>query len=177
MLRTGGYLLVIFVVALLSYAATRPDSFRVERSITINAPANAIFPLIDDYRRWSAWSPWETRDPAMQKTYSGSASGTGAVYEWAGNRDVGTGRMETTGSVAPAKITIDLHFMQPFEARNTTEFTLADQGGATVVTWAIYGPSPFFSKVMGLFVSMDEMVGGDFATGLARLKAAAEQVR
>jgi hypothetical protein len=96
------------------------------------------------------------------------------VYEWAGNSDVGTGRMETTGSVAPSKVTIDLHFMKPFEARNTTEFTLADQGGTTTVTWAMYGPSPFISKVMGLFVSMDEMVGGDFATGLANLKAAAE---
>ncbi len=177
MLRTGGYLLIILLVALLGYAAARPDSFRVERSITINAPADVIFPLIDDYRRWTAWSPWETRDPAMQKTYSGSASGPGAVYEWAGNSDVGTGRMETTGSVAPAKMTIDVYFMQPFEARNTAEFTLADQGSTTLVTWAMYGPSPFLSKFMGLFVSMDQMIGGDFATGLSQLKAAAEQDR
>lgn len=174
MWKNLGFLIVVLVVGLLAYAATRPDSFRVERSTTINAPAEVIFPLIDDYRRWNAWSPWETRDPAMKKTYSGAGSGVGAVYEWAGNSEVGTGRMETTGSVAPSKITIDLHFMKPFEARNTTEFSLADQDGTTTVTWAMYGPSPFISKVMGLFVSMDEMVGGDFATGLANLKSAAE---
>ena len=174
MLKTIGFLVLVLVIGLLAYAATRPDSFRVERSITINAPAAAIFPLIDDYRRWTAWSPWESRDPAMKKTYSGAGSGLGAVYEWAGNSEVGTGRMETVGSVAPSKVTIDLHFMKPFEARNTAEFSLADQGGTTTVTWAMYGPSPLVSKVMGLFVSMDEMVGGDFAAGLASLKAAAE---
>ena len=177
MRSTSGFILIILVVALLGYAATRPDSFRVERSTTINAPAEAIFPLIDDYRRWAAWSPWETRDPAMKKTYSGAASGSGAVYEWAGNSDVGTGRMETTESVAPSKITVDLHFMKPFEARNTAEFILTDQGGSTTVTWAMYGPSPFISKVMGLFVSMDKMVGGDFETGLAALKTVAEKDR
>ncbi len=175
MLKTIGSLLVVLGAALLGYATTRPDSFRVERSITINAPAHNIFPLIDDYRRWTVWSPWETRDPAMKKTYSGAAGGTGAVYEWAGNSKVGTGRMETTESVAPSKIIVDLHFMKPFEARNTAEFTLADQGDTTTVTWAMYGPSPFISKVVGLFVSMDEMVGGDFETGLAALKTVAEK--
>ena len=175
MLKKFAILVVVLVAALLAYAATRPDSFRVERTTTINAPPATIFPLINDYRGWAAWSPWEHKDPAMKRTYNGAASGTGAVYAWSGNSDVGSGRMEITESVPSSKILVDLHFMQPFEARNTTEFTLAEQGGTTTVTWAMYGPLPFISKLMCLFVSMDEMVGGDFEAGLAALKTAAEK--
>jgi uncharacterized protein YndB with AHSA1/START domain len=175
MLKTVAIIIVILVVALLAYAATQPDSFRVERSITINAPPTAVFPLLDDYRRWFAWSPWEKKDPGMQRAYGGASSGTGAVYEWSGNSAVGTGRMEITRSVPPSKLVVDLHFIKPFEARNTAEFTLVDHGGTTTVTWAMYGPSPYLSKLMCLFVSMDKMVGGDFEAGLAALKTVAEK--
>jgi len=175
MFRKIAAVIVVAIAILAGYAAMQPDHFRVERSTVINARAEAVFPLINDYHGWAAWSPWDKKDPAMKQTYSGAASGTGAMYEWSGNSEVGSGRMETTESVPPSKITIDLHFMQPFEARNTTEFTLTEQDGATTVTWAMYGPSPFIAKVMGIFASMDDMVGGDFETGLASLKRATEK--
>lgn len=175
MLRNILLILVVIVAGVLGYAATRPDSFRIERSITINAPAERIFPLIDDFRGWTAWSPWEKRDPAMKKTYGGPPRGPGAVYEWSGNSEVGSGRMEIIRSAPGSNVTVDLHFLTPFEGRNTAEFILAPEGEATSVTWAMYGPSPFVSKLMGLFMSMDAMLGGDFESGLAAMKAVAER--
>lgn len=170
---TGVLLLALALV--LGWAATQPDNFRVERAITIDAPPERIFPLINDYRTWALWSPWEKKDPGMQRTHSGANQGVGAVYEWSGNREVGSGRMEIIESVPESRIAIDLHFVTPFEARNTTEFVLEPRDGSTVVTWAIYGPSPFISKLMGLFMSMDTMIGGDFEAGLAAMKKLAEQ--
>jgi hypothetical protein len=131
--------------------------------------------LIDDFKRWSDWSPWEKIDPALKRTHSGATSGRGAVYEWAGNKDVGSGRMEITDSSPASKVVIKLDFLQPFEAHNITEFTLAPQGGGTQVTWKMHGPAPFVTKLMQVFVSMDKMVGKDFETGLANMKAAAEK--
>lgn len=170
---TGVLLLALALV--LGWAATQPDNFRVERAITIDAPPERIFPLINDYRTWALWSPWEKKDPGMQRTHSGANQGVGAVYEWSGNREVGSGRMEIIESVPESRIAIDLHFVTPFEARNTTEFVLEPRDGSTVVTWAMYGPSPFISKLMGLFMSMDTMIGGDFEAGLAAMKKLAEQ--
>lgn len=170
---TGVLLLALALV--LGWAATQPDNFRIERQITIDAPPERIFPLINDYRRWALWSPWEKKDPGMQRTHSGPDKGVGAVYEWSGNQDVGSGRMEIIQSVPDSRIAIDLHFVTPFTARNTTEFMLEPGGASTVVTWAMYGPSPFISKLMGLFMSTDKMVGGDFETGLAAMKKLAEQ--
>ncbi len=161
------------IAGLLIYAATRPDSFRLERSISIKAPAEKVHALIDDFHNWPSWSPWENKDPAMKRTYSGTPKGKGTVYDWDGNKNVGLGRMEITDS-APAKIVIRLDFLKPFEAHNTAEFTLAQQGESTQVTWAMYGPSPFMSKLMGLFFNMEKMVGPDFEAGLVNLKSAAE---
>jgi uncharacterized protein YndB with AHSA1/START domain len=175
MLRNIAIILVLVIAGVLGYASTRPDTFRIERSVTINAPPARIFPLINDYRAWASWSPWEKRDPAMKRAYSGAPSGTGAVYEWAGNSEVGSGRMEIIRSIPDSNITVDLHFLTPLEARNTAEFNLRPDGEATSVTWAMYGPSPFLSKLIGVFLSMDAMVGGDFEAGLAAMKAVAEQ--
>jgi hypothetical protein len=163
------------LAAVLIVASTRPDTFRLQRSIRINAAAERVFPLIADFHAWTAWSPWEELDPALKRTYGGAASGLGAIYEWEGNKQVGKGRMEITGVTAASRITIKLDFIAPFEAHNTAEFTLAAEGGATSVTWAMHGPSPYMMKVMGLFVSMDSMVGKDFEKGLAKLKAVAEK--
>lgn len=174
MLKKIAAVIGILVVALLVLAATKPDSFRVERSATIAAPPEKVYALIEDFDRWRAWSPWEKLDPQMRRTRSGAAHGTGAVYEWAGNSKVGKGRMEITEATAPSRVTIDLLFLDPFEARNTAEFTLRPDGRSTTVTWAMYGPSNFMSKVMSVFVSMDRMIGGDFERGLANLKAIAE---
>ena len=163
------------IAALLVYAATRPDSFRLERSTSIQATPEKVFPLINDFRRWTAWSPWENKDPDMKRSHSGAAEGKGAVYAWQGNKNVGEGSMEITESVPASKVVIKLDFMKPFEAHNHAEFTLAQQGGVTTVTWAMYGPSPYFAKLMGVFCSMDRMVGKDFEAGLAKMKTEAEK--
>jgi uncharacterized protein YndB with AHSA1/START domain len=175
MLRKTVLVLVVLIAGLLGYAATRPDTFRVERSVTIDAPPERIFPLINDYRGWALWSPWDKKDPGMQRTFSGADTGVGAIYEWSGNSAVGAGRMEIIQSVPDSRVTVDLQFTAPFAARNTAEFLLAPRDGGTSVTWAMSGPNPFLSKLMGVFVSMDDMVGGDFEAGLAALKAVAEQ--
>ena len=175
MIKTLALAVVALVAAVLLYAATRPDTFRVERSVTIQAPPDKVFALINDFHQWERWSPWEKIDPAIQRRYSGAASGKGAVYEWSGNNEVGHGRMEIVESSAPSKAVLQIHFIKPFEARNTVEFTLAAQGGATTVTQPMYGPSPFISKLMGLFFSMDKMVGEKYEQGLATLKAIAEK--
>ena len=167
-------LLVIALVALALYANSRPDSFRVQRATTIQASPEKVFGFVNDFHRWASWSPWEKLDPAMQKTHSGAPSGQGAVYEWAGNGKVGQGRMEITEAVAPNRIAIKLDFLKPMEAHNVAEFSLATRGDATEVVWAMHGPAPFVSKLMGVFVSMDRLIGKDFETGLANLKAAAE---
>ena len=168
-------IVVVLLAAVLGYAATQPDSFRVERATSIKAPPTKIFPLINDYRSWDAWSPYEKKDPAMRRTYSGAPIGQGAVYEWEGNSNIGKGRMEITESSVPSRVAIDMHFMKPFEARNVAEFTLQPNGDATKVIWAMHGPATFVSKLMGLFFSMDNMIGKDFEAGLANLKAIAEK--
>jgi hypothetical protein len=164
----------VILAGLLAYAASRPNTFRVTRSQSVQAPADRIFPHIADFHKWSAWSPWEKLDPAMKKTYSGAGSGKGAVYGWAGNDKAGQGRMEIVDAAAPSLIRIKLDFLKPFEAHNTAEFALAPQGGSTEVTWTMYGPQSFMLKAMSLFMSMDSMVGKDFAAGLASLKTIAE---
>ena len=167
--------LIVLIAVLLGYAATRPDSFRVERATVIKAPPAKVFALIEDFHQWAGWSPWEKLDPAMKRTHSGAASGKGAVYAWEGNSDVGAGRMEILETTAPSRVLIRLDFMKPFEATNTAEYTIQPEGEATRVTWAMYGPAPFLSKLMQVFVSMDKMIGKDFEQGLANLKALAER--
>jgi hypothetical protein len=131
-------------------------------------------PLIEDFRNWRSWSPWERLDPDMKRTYSGAQSGRGAVYEWAGNSDVAQGRMEITGA-DPPRVTIKLDFLEPFEAHNVAEFTLQPAGSATTVRWSMDGPTPYMAKLMGVFIDMDAMIGRDFEAGLANLKSAAEK--
>jgi uncharacterized protein YndB with AHSA1/START domain len=159
-------------------AATKPAEFRVERAAMIEAPAERIFSLIDDFHQWRAWSPWEDRDPALKRTYEGAARGRGAVYAWEGNRNVGAGRMEILSATSPSAIVIKLDFIKPFEGHNTAEFTMLPRGNATDartnVTWAMHGPAPLMHRVMQVFMNLDRMIGKDFETGLANLKKAAE---
>ena len=166
--------LLVAVAAVLVLAATKPDTFRVERATRIKAPPERIFALLNDFRNWTSWSPWEKMDPALKRSYSGAPSGKGAVYEWEGNKKVGKGRMEILDA-APSRVAIKLDFLKPFEAHNNVAFTLEPQGDATLVTWAMHGPLPYIGKVMHVFMNMDRMVGKDFETGLANLKAAAER--
>jgi hypothetical protein len=168
-------IIVVLLAALLGYAATKPDAFRVQRSASIKAPPERIFPHINDFHNWAPWSPWEKLDPLMTKTHSGAASGRGAVYEWEGNKKVGKGRMEIVEESIPSRVRIKLDFFKPFEAHNTAEFTLAGRGESTEITWAMDGTQPFMFKVMSVFLSMDKLIGKDFETGLANLKSIVEK--
>ena len=175
MIKTIAIVFALLIAAILIYAATKPDSFRIERSTTIKAPSEKVFALINDYKQWEAWSPWEKIDPALKRTYSGAASGVGAIYEWSGNKDIGQGRMEIVESTPSTKVSLKLDFITPFEAHNMVDFTLAQQGDTTTITQAMYGPSPYMSKLMTIFFSMEKMVGGKYEEGLANIKAIAEK--
>ena len=175
MLKIAALIVLLAVVGVLVFAATRPDTFRVTRSATIKAPPEKIFPLVADFRRWTAWSPWEKKDPNLKRSYGGAAEGKGATYAWEGDRNVGEGRMEITDAAVPGRVAIKLDFLKPFEAHNTVLFTLTGRGESTEVTWDMQGPANYLSKLIGVFVSMDRMVGGDFEAGLANLKAVAEK--
>jgi hypothetical protein len=174
MLLVVSLALLVLVVAILGIAAARPGSIHVERSTSIMAPAEKIYPLINDFREWAAWSPYEARDPAMRKDYSGASSGKGAIYAWDGNGQVGQGRMEITDTVSPSRVTIALDFVRPFKGHNVAAFTLLPEGARTRVTWMMDGPLAYPAKVIGIFMNMDTMIGRDFETGLARLKGIAE---
>jgi uncharacterized protein YndB with AHSA1/START domain len=167
--------LALAVAIVLILAATKPDSFSVQRATSVKAPPEKVFPWINDFHRWKSWSPYENKDPAMKRSYSGAADGKGAVYGWEGNKNVGSGRMEILDSSAPAKIVIKLDFFAPFEGHNTAEFTMLPQGDATNVIWLMHGPAPFTHKVMQVFMNLDHMVGKDFEAGLTNLKNLAEK--
>jgi uncharacterized protein YndB with AHSA1/START domain len=167
--------LAIAIAGVLILAATKPEVFRVQRSITVKAPPDGIFALINDFHQWRSWSPYEDRDPNLKRSYSGAENGKGAVYAWEGNKNVGSGRMEILDASAPAKIVIKLDFFTPFEGHNTAEFTMLPQGDATHVTWLMHGPAPFMNKVMQVFMNLDKMIGRDFEVGLANLKRLTEK--
>lgn len=167
--------LAIAIAAVLILAATKPDKLRVERTATIKAPAEKIFPLVNDFRQWRTWSPYENKDPAMTRTYGGAESGKGATYAWDGDRNVGSGRMEILDAPAPQKIVIKLDFFTPFEGHNTAEFTMLPQGDGTHVTWLMHGPANFLSRLIQVFINLDNMIGKDFEAGLANLKKVAEK--
>jgi Polyketide cyclase / dehydrase and lipid transport len=171
--------LAIAIAIVLGLASRKPDTFTVRRSALVQAPAERIFPLVNNFHQWAAWSPWENRDPAMKRTYTGAESGEGAVYAWDGNKDVGSGRMEILDASSPSKITIKLDFFKPFEGHNTAEFTMLPQSGAagptTSVNWVMHGPAPFMHRVMQVFMDFDKMIGKDFEAGLANLKKLTEK--
>lgn len=176
MLKRILLIVLVLVVCILGYAATRPDSFTVERKVSINAAPEKIYANIVDFKAWPAWSPWEKLDPAMSKTLGGPASGVGATYEWTGNSDVGAGKMEVTGATPSSQVVIKIDFLKPFESMgNISTFSMVPNGAATDVTWSMTGPSPYVSKLMGVFVSMDKMIGKDFESGLSQLKVASEK--
>ena len=175
MLKTIAIVVALLLAAVLLFAATKPDTFRIQRAASIKAPPERVFALINDFNRWGAWSPWEKKDPAMKRSFGATTSGKGAVYAWEGNKDVGQGRMEIAESVPPSKVAIKLDFVKPFEAHNLVEFTLEPKGDATNVTWAMRGDTPYFAKIIHVFIDVDSMVGKDFESGLANLRAAAEK--
>ena len=174
MLNTIALIAGTAVAALLVFAFTRPDTFRVERKLRIEATPDRLLPLINDLRQFNRWNPFDKKDPAIRGTYRGPASGVGAAYDFEGNKQAGKGSLEIVGA-DPRKVTMKLDMVKPFEGHNSIEFLLVPQGQDTDVTWAMHGPSPFIAKLVGVFMNMDRMVGRDFETGLADLKALAER--
>jgi uncharacterized protein YndB with AHSA1/START domain len=169
-------LLSIAIVIVLIVAAGKPNAFSVQRATSVKAPPDKIFPLINDFHQWKDWSPYENRDPAMKRDYSGAPSGKGAVYSWDGNKNVGSGRMEILDAPTPSKIVIKLDFFKPFEGHNTAEFTMLPQDASTTnLVWLMHGPASFMSKVMQVFMNLDRMIGKDFEVGLVNLKQLAEK--
>lgn len=162
------------VAIILVYAATRPDTFRVERSISIKSPADRIFAYINDFHQWQEWTPYN-KDPAMKKSYGTIAVGKGATYAWEGNKDVGKGEIAITDSMVPGRVEFELHMIAPFEGRNRVVFTLRPQADGTQVMWAMDGNNSFPGKLIGLFMDMDKMIGKDFEAGLTKLKTVAEK--
>ena len=175
MLKAIAIIVVILIAAVLIFAATKPDTFRVQRSVSIKAPPEKIFAYINDFKRWDAWSPYEKKDPTMKRTFGAVTTGKGATYEWQGNNEVGHGRLEIVESSPSGKVRLKLDFVKPFEAHNMVEFTLVPKADGTTVTWDMQGPTPYFAKIIHVFMNMDKMVGKDFEVGLANLKANAEK--
>ncbi|WP_312162677.1 SRPBCC family protein [Phenylobacterium sp.] len=174
MLTTLVAILILAVLGLVAYAANHPGDFRVERTATVRAAPETLYDLIEDFHRWTAWSPYENIDADLKRTYAGAERGVGAIYGWEG-RKTGVGRMAITEAVRPSQVLIELIFLKPFQAHNTAEFTLEPTGEATKVTWAMSGHNGLFAKLISLFFSMDKMVGPQFEQGLAKLKALAER--
>lgn len=174
MFKLIGILLTAAIAVVLILASQKPDIFRVERSIVINAPAAKIFPLVNDLREGEKWSPWNKLDPNMKKTFTDPSAGVGASTSWDGNKQVGAGSMTITESVPDTKVVSRLDFLKPFKGTNTAEFALQPQDGGTKVTWSMYGPQPFFGKIMSLFMNCEKMCGLQFEKGLADMKKTAE---
>ena len=169
-------LIVLALIALvLVYGLLQPASFAVSREADFNASPAMVFAQINDFHKWSAWSPWEKMDPDLKRSYSGAASGIGAKYAWVGNKKVGEGSMEITHSESAKSMQLDLHFLKPFQADNVTEFTLTPRGKQTNLKWEMRGAKPFMMRVLGAFFNMDKIVGSDFEKGLTNLRGVVEK--
>ncbi len=172
---TALIIIAIVIVAFLLLANSRPGTFSMSRSATLNASPAKVFAQINDFKNWANWSPWDKMDPSMQRNYTGPTTGKGAKYAWLGNKKVGEGSMEITHSVPSSTVQLDLHFLKPFKADNVTEFTLVPQGASTTIKWEMRGDLNLMMKAMHMFMNMDKIVGKDFENGLANLKATVEK--
>jgi uncharacterized protein YndB with AHSA1/START domain len=174
MLKTILLIVAAAIAALLIYAATKPDNFRLQRSTTIAAPPDKVFALINDLRQFNTWNPFAKMEPSAVITYDATSAGVGGAYSWKGDK-TGEGRMQITESVPAQRVSAKLDFVKPFEAHNTVDFTVQPQGSGSTVTWAMHGPMPYLNRLMTVFFDMDKTVGKDFEAGLANLKALAEK--
>lgn len=174
-MKTIATTLITAIAAISIYATTKPDDFKVERSNTIKASSEKIFPLINDFNNWPQWSPWEKLDPNMKQTLKGAPKGVGAISEWEGNSDVGAGKIEIIKSTPSSQISMKLDMIKPFQASNDVEFTLATEKDMTKVTWSMSGKNNFIAKVISIFMNCEKMVGDQFEKGLESLKEVAEK--
>jgi hypothetical protein len=164
------FIAILFIIVV----AGQPDEFKISRSAKISAPPEKVFPHVNDFHKWEAWSPWAKLDPACKNNFKGATAGKGSIFSWDGNKKVGAGRMTITESRPSDLIRIKLEFFRPFKAVNTAEFTFIPDSDQTVLNWSMFGKNNFMGKVMGLFMNCDKMVGGDFEKGLAAMKSVAE---
>jgi uncharacterized protein YndB with AHSA1/START domain len=168
-------LIAVLIAGLLVFAATRPNTFRIQRSTTIAAPPEKIFALLDDFHNWPRWAPQDREDPSIKRIYSGAESGVGAISEWSGSGSTGAGRMSIIEADPPGKVTVKVDFLKPVEAHNINQFVLEPAGGTTVVTWSMHGSNLYMMKLMSIFTDMDKLMGKHFESGLQNLKVAAEK--
>ncbi len=166
---------IVGIAGVLVLAALKPDTFAVERTMAMKAPADRIFPYINDLHRFATWSPFERKDPGMKRAFSGPASGKGARYDWDGDSSVGQGYIAILESSAPDRVVMGLDMVRPLRVHNTVEFKLETRGEATNVTWSMRGRVPYAAKIAHVIFDMDRMVGGDFEAGLASLRALVEK--
>lgn len=174
MLKKTLLALLILAAGFAVVVALQPSDFRVSRSAKMAAPPETVFAQVNDFHQWQAWSPWAKLDPNAQFSYSGPASGPGAVFRWAGNNEVGEGAMTILESKPGERILIQLDFLKPMAGTSTAEFTFRPEAGQTSVTWSMFGKNNFIAKAMGLFMNCDEMIGGQFEKGLAQMKSVVE---
>jgi Polyketide cyclase / dehydrase and lipid transport len=168
-------IVLVAVAASLLYAFVQKPAFSTVREAEFNASPAKIYANINDFHKWSAWSPWEKMDPDLKRNFSGPESGIGAKYGWTGNKKVGEGMMETTHSTPDKSMQLDLHFIKPFKASHITEFTLTPiANGGTRMKWEMRGERPFGMRIFGLFMNLDKLIGKDFEKGMANLKAIVE---
>ena len=170
--------LAVIVFAFLAFVASQPSHFEITRSVKISAPAKKVFPMVNDFHNWAAWSPWAKMDLAAKNTYEGPESGVGAMFSWVGNNKVGEGKMTIVESRPKDYIQIKLDFLKPMKATNKTEFTFKSESRKeTVVTWTMSGENNFIGKAMSLIMNCEKMVGGEFEKGLASIKSISEAKR
>ena len=175
LLAAAGAVVAVPVVAVLAAASRKPDAFTIRRSLTIQAPPERLYALVEDFRAWAGWSPFERMDPGMTKTYGGEATGLGATYAWSGNNQAGSGHMTITAAEPARKLVIALTFTKPFQASNVATFSFEPAAAGTTVSWTMEGKRPLMGKVVGLFMDMDAMIGRQFDEGLAGMRAIAER--
>jgi Polyketide cyclase / dehydrase and lipid transport. len=166
--------LAVLVVVFLVVVAMQPADYRVVRTASIAAPPETVFAQVNDFHKWETWSPWAKIDPAAKFSYEGAPAGVGSVFSWAGNKQVGEGRMALTDSHPNDQIRIKLDFIKPYPSSCIQEFAFKPEGKETVVTWTMTGQKDFMSKAVCMFMNMDKMVGGDFERGLASMKSVTE---
>jgi uncharacterized protein YndB with AHSA1/START domain len=167
--------LLVVIAALLLFAATRPNSYSVSRSMTIKAPPEKLFAMVDSFPAWPLWSPYEKLDPNMKRTIGGAPSGVGATYAWSGNKNAGEGSMQIYKSQPPNVVEIQLEFTKPMAGHDTAMFTFTPKGDSTMVTWTVRGPNPYIAKLLTMFMSMDRMLGGQMMDGLMAMQKVAEK--
>ena len=167
-------ILGLAVAGFAGFVATRPSEYRVTRSAVLPAAPAAVFPHVNELKKWLPWSPWAKKDPNAKNTFEGPEAGKGAVFHWAGNGEVGKGSMTVVDSKPSELVRLRLDFIEPFPGTSDVEFGFKPEGAGTAVSWSITGKHDFVGKAVCLFMDMDQMIGGDFEQGLANLKVVLE---